>query len=163
MRRVAGRTSFCAIFHRDIPFPYVRRRTEKAPGTRDNCTVGRGRSPNVVAADSAGTSAPTNLLTNRPALVADVDLDSMRSEKSVAAPFSESTNLEEIKMNWDRIEGNWKQFKGNVKTQWGKLTDDELDVVAGNRDNLAGRIQEAYGISKEDVEKQLNDWQSAQK
>ena len=66
-------------------------------------------------------------------------------------------------MNWDRIEGNWKQFKGNVKAQWGKLTDDEIDVVAGNRENLIGKIQESYGISKDEVEKQLNDWQSAQK
>jgi uncharacterized protein YjbJ (UPF0337 family) len=58
-------------------------------------------------------------------------------------------------MNWDRIEGNWKQFKGKVKQQWGKLTDDHLDVVAGNRDELAGKIQEAYGISKEEAEKQI--------
>ena len=42
-------------------------------------------------------------------------------------------------MNWDRIEGNWKQFKGNVKEQWGKLTDDQLDVIAGRRDQLAGK------------------------
>ena len=47
-------------------------------------------------------------------------------------------------MNWDRIEGNWKQFKGGVKEQWGKLTDDDFDVVAGKRDKLAGRIQERY-------------------
>mgnify|MGYP000686906343 CR=1 FL=1 len=45
-------------------------------------------------------------------------------------------------MNWNRIEGNWKQFKGNVKMQWGKLTDDQLDVIAGKRDKLAGKIQE---------------------
>lgn len=43
-------------------------------------------------------------------------------------------------MNWERIEGNWKQFKGNVKQQWGKLTDDELDVIAGKRQTLAGKI-----------------------
>ena len=52
-------------------------------------------------------------------------------------------------MNWDRIEGNWKQMKGAVKEKWGKLTDDHLDVVAGKRDKLAGKIQETYGISKE--------------
>ena len=62
-------------------------------------------------------------------------------------------------MNWDRIEGNWKQFKGNAKEQWGKLTDDQLDVIAGNRDQLVGRIQESYGITKEAAEKQLTDWQ----
>ena len=49
-------------------------------------------------------------------------------------------------MNWDVIEGNWKQFKGHVKEQWGKLTDDNLDTIAGKRDQLTGRIQESYGI-----------------
>ena len=63
-------------------------------------------------------------------------------------------------MNWDRIEGNWKQFKGNAKQQWGKLTDDQLDVVAGKRDLLLGRIQEAYGITQDETEKQLAEWQN---
>ena len=62
-------------------------------------------------------------------------------------------------MNWDRIEGNWKQFKGSALQQWGKLTDDQLDVVAGKRDLLLGRIQEAYGITKDETEKQLAEWQ----
>ena len=66
-------------------------------------------------------------------------------------------------MNWDRIEGNWKKFKGNVKQQWGKLTDDQLDVIAGKREHLAGKIQEAYGISKDEAEKQLTAWQELQK
>ena len=62
-------------------------------------------------------------------------------------------------MNWDRIEGNWKQFKGSARQQWGKLTDDQLDVIAGKRDLLLGRIQEAYGITKDETEKQLAEWQ----
>jgi len=62
-------------------------------------------------------------------------------------------------MNWDRIEGNWKQFKGSAKEKWGKLTDDQLDVIAGKRDSLLGRIQETYGITKEETEKQLSEWQ----
>ena len=62
-------------------------------------------------------------------------------------------------MNWDRIEGNWKQFKGSALQQWGKLTDDQLDVVAGKRDLLLGRIQEAYGITKDETEKQLAEWE----
>jgi uncharacterized protein YjbJ (UPF0337 family) len=74
-----------------------------------------------------------------------------------------SANVEETKMNWDRIEGNWKQFKGNVKGQWGKLTDDQLYVVAGKREHLAGKIQETYGISKDEAEKQLTEWLDAQK
>jgi len=58
-------------------------------------------------------------------------------------------------MNWDIVAGNWKQFKGKIKARWGNLTDDQLDIIAGRRDKLAGRIQEAYGISKDDVEKQI--------
>jgi uncharacterized protein YjbJ (UPF0337 family) len=61
-------------------------------------------------------------------------------------------------MNWDRIEGNWKQFKGGVKEQWGKLTDDDFDVIAGKRDKLVGRIQERYGIAKDDANRQVDDW-----
>lgn len=61
-------------------------------------------------------------------------------------------------MNWDRIEGNWMQFKGNAKQQWGKLTDDQIEVIAGKRDHLIGKIQEVYGITKEATEKQVNDW-----
>ena len=63
-------------------------------------------------------------------------------------------------MNWDRIEGNWKQFKGSAKAKWGKLTDDHLDVLAGQRTQMAGKIQELYGISKDEAEKQLSDWQA---
>ncbi len=62
-------------------------------------------------------------------------------------------------MNWDRIQGNWKQVVGKAKVQWGKLTDDDLDVVAGRREQLAGRIQERYGITKDEVEKQIADWE----
>lgn len=58
-------------------------------------------------------------------------------------------------MNWDRIEGNWKQFRGKALEQWGKLTDDELDVIAGRRDALAGRIQEVYGVSQDEAERQI--------
>lgn len=62
-------------------------------------------------------------------------------------------------MNWDKIEGNWTQFKGQAKQQWGKLTDDDLDVVGGKRDQLLGRLQEAYGISKDEAEKQVQDFE----
>ena len=66
-------------------------------------------------------------------------------------------------MNWDRIEGNWKQFKGSAKEQWSKLTDDQLDVTAGLRDKLVGRIQQAYGITKEESEEQVSLWLKEQK
>jgi uncharacterized protein YjbJ (UPF0337 family) len=62
-------------------------------------------------------------------------------------------------MNWDRIEGNWKQVTGRAKEQWGKLTDDDLDIVAGRRDQLAGKIQERYGVAKDEAESQLAAWQ----
>jgi uncharacterized protein YjbJ (UPF0337 family) len=59
-------------------------------------------------------------------------------------------------MNWDQVAGNWKQFQGTVKEKWGKLTDDDLTVIAGKRDKLLGKIQEKYGISKEEAEKEFN-------
>ncbi|MFN0181633.1 MAG: CsbD family protein [Gemmatimonadales bacterium] len=61
-------------------------------------------------------------------------------------------------MNWDRIEGGWKQLKGKARVQWGKLTDDDLDVIGGKRDQLVGKIQERYGHSKDVVEKQIDEW-----
>lgn len=61
-------------------------------------------------------------------------------------------------MNLDRIEGNWKQFVGNVQEQWGRLTSDHLTVLAGKRDRLSGKIQERYGISRDESRKQLAQW-----
>ena len=61
-------------------------------------------------------------------------------------------------MNWDRIQGNWKQVTGQVKAQWGKLTDDDLEVVAGRRDEMAGRIQARYGVAKEEAHNQIAEW-----
>ncbi len=63
-------------------------------------------------------------------------------------------------MNQDRVEGNWLQFKGQVKEQWGKLTDDDLDIIAGKRDQLLGRIQERHGLAKDEAERQLDDFQA---
>ena len=62
-------------------------------------------------------------------------------------------------MNWEQIEGNWKQAVGKAKEQWGKLTDDDLDVVAGRGAQLAGLIEKRYGVAKEEAEKQLAAWQ----
>jgi len=64
-------------------------------------------------------------------------------------------------MNWDTIKGDWKQFKGKVKEKWGKLTDDELDMIQGRREQLAGAIQKRYGIAKEEVERQVKDFESS--
>lgn len=62
-------------------------------------------------------------------------------------------------MNQDRIQGRWKQLKGKVKEQWGKLTDDDLDVIAGRRDQLLGRIQQRHGLAKDEAERQVSDWE----
>jgi len=62
-------------------------------------------------------------------------------------------------MNRDRIEGNWKQVKGRIREQWGKLTDDHLNVIDGRRDRLLGQIQETYGIAKDEAEQQLQSWE----
>ncbi|MBU3622226.1 CsbD family protein [Polynucleobacter sp. AP-Latsch-80-C2] len=58
-------------------------------------------------------------------------------------------------MNWDIVEGNWKQFKGRIRVRWGKLTDDQLERIAGKRIELAGNIQEAYGITVDEAEEQI--------
>lgn len=63
-------------------------------------------------------------------------------------------------MNRDIFEGNWKQIKGKVKEQWGKLTDDDLDMINGRRDQLVGRIQERYGLAREMAEERLREFES---
>jgi uncharacterized protein YjbJ (UPF0337 family) len=65
---------------------------------------------------------------------------------------------EEREMNWDQIEGNWRQMTGTVKEKWGKLTDDDLTVIAGKRDQLAGLLQKKYGYAKEQAERELDDF-----
>ncbi|MEG3111859.1 MULTISPECIES: CsbD family protein [Pantoea] len=66
-------------------------------------------------------------------------------------------------MNEDRIGGNWKQFKGKVKEKWGDLTDDDMTVVEGKRDQLVGKIQERYGYEKDRAEKEVKDWEDSNK
>jgi uncharacterized protein YjbJ (UPF0337 family) len=61
-------------------------------------------------------------------------------------------------MNWDQIQGKWKQSTGAVKEKWGKLTDDDLTVIAGKKDQLVGKIQERYGIAKDVAEKQVDEF-----
>jgi len=59
-------------------------------------------------------------------------------------------------MNWDQIEGNWKQVRGKMREKWGKLTDDDLDVAAGKRDKLVGKIQERYGMQRDEAEQKVD-------
>jgi len=65
-------------------------------------------------------------------------------------------------MDWNRVEGNWKQVKGTVKEKWGKLTDDDLTAINGKRDQLEGKIQERYGIAKDQARKDIDDWYGSQ-
>ena len=61
-------------------------------------------------------------------------------------------------MTWDQVEGKWKQAAGKVKEKWGKLTDSDLEVIRGRRDQLIGKIQERYGIAKEEAQKQADEF-----
>ena len=63
-------------------------------------------------------------------------------------------------MNWDRIAGQWKQLKGSVKERWGDLTDDHIEQVEGQREKFVGIIQEQYGITRDEAEKQVREWES---
>ena len=63
-------------------------------------------------------------------------------------------------MNWEQIQGQWKQLKGKLKMKWGKLTDDDLDFIAGQKDVLVGKIQERYGLQKEEALRQVEEWNS---
>lgn len=61
-------------------------------------------------------------------------------------------------MNWDRIEGKWKELKGQAEMRWGKLADDDWTAIEGKREALVGRLQSLYGKSKEEVEREVDDW-----
>lgn len=63
-------------------------------------------------------------------------------------------------MNKDIIQGKWKQLSGRIKSRWGKLTDDDLDVVEGHREYLIGKLQERYGLSKEKAESEIKEFEA---
>lgn len=65
-------------------------------------------------------------------------------------------------MNWDRIEGNWEQLKGQARQKWGKLTDNDVQQAKGSRDELVGKVQERYGVAKDEAERQVDEWASNQ-
>ncbi|HET6469048.1 MAG TPA: CsbD family protein [Geminicoccaceae bacterium] len=62
-------------------------------------------------------------------------------------------------MNWEQVKGNWNQMQGRIKQKWGDLTDDDLTRIEGRRDELIGRLQERYGIAKEEAERQVGAWE----
>jgi uncharacterized protein YjbJ (UPF0337 family) len=82
-----------------------------------------------------------------------------RGAASVATKADQTGNTNrEASMNWDQVEGKWKQAAGKVKEKWGKLTDSDLEVIRGRRDQLIGKIQERYGIAKEEAQKQADEF-----
>ena len=62
-------------------------------------------------------------------------------------------------MNWDHVEGRWTEFRGKVRERWGKLTDDDLDVIAGKRDQLIGLIQQRYGTARDEVDREVKEFE----
>ena len=86
---------------------------------------------------------------------------------NVGAAFCPATQLVHAKqfpnkgehaMNWDQIEGKWMQVKGSVKQKWSKLTDDDLEYIAGARERFVGRLQERYGVAKEEAQRRADEW-----
>ena len=61
-------------------------------------------------------------------------------------------------MDWDRLEGDWKQLRGKAKQRWGQLTDDDLTIIKGRRDQLEGKLQERYGYAKSQARREIEDW-----
>lgn len=61
-------------------------------------------------------------------------------------------------MNWDQVEGNWKEMKGKARASWGELTDDELTQIGGKKDQLVGKLQQKYGLEREEAERRADDW-----
>ncbi len=61
-------------------------------------------------------------------------------------------------MNWDQVEGKWKQLKGSLRQQWGDLTEDDIHSIGGSREKLIGKLQERYGIAREEAQKRADEW-----
>lgn len=61
-------------------------------------------------------------------------------------------------MNEDTLKGQWTQLKGHVREQWGKLTNDDVDQIQGRSEQLVGKIQERYGIARDEAQRQVNTW-----
>ena len=64
-------------------------------------------------------------------------------------------------MNTDQMKGNWKQLIGQAKEKWGRLTDDDWQIVQGQRDQLVGRVQERYGIAREEAQRQVDEFEKS--
>jgi uncharacterized protein YjbJ (UPF0337 family) len=82
----------------------------------------------------------------------------MKRTLTLAAALAAAITLPAMAISWDQVSGDWKQFEGKVQKQWGKLTNDDLLQAKGDRRILAGKIQERYGITKEEADSQVRAW-----
>src|ERR1700724_2123775 len=74
-------------------------------------------------------------------------------------PFSLNIFFEEAELvNWDQVQGNWKQLASSVRARWGQLTSDDLNVISGHREELIGRLEQRYGIAKDEARNQVEQW-----
>jgi uncharacterized protein YjbJ (UPF0337 family) len=80
------------------------------------------------------------------------------AERGPSVSVSQGGLTEDYDMDWNRVEGNWKEVKGKVKEKWGKLTDDDLTAINGQRDQLEGRLQQRYGYAKDQTRKEVDTW-----
>lgn len=79
---------------------------------------------------------------------------------AVAQTTAQTTTQSDARSMWEKLSGSWNQTKGAVKEQWGQLTDDDLLAIEGRRDQLVGKIQTRYGISREAAEAQVGAWET---
>ena len=107
------------------------------------------------------TDSQAQLSQYRERLARDLELRDLPARTSASTPQDKprvSPIQEEMTMDWNRVEGNWKQFKGAAKEKWGKLTDDDLNVIEGRREQLEGKLQQRYGFAKDQISKDVDDW-----
>src|SRR5882762_811087 len=89
--------------------------------------------------------------------------DEGKPHQCAVAQESSNQNISGGHMNWDQIEGKWKEMKGQLREKWGNLTDDDLEMIAGRRGQLIGRLQIRYGIANEEASKQVDEFVSSLK
>ncbi len=77
---------------------------------------------------------------------------------ALAAALATAITLPAMALSWDQVSGDWKQFQGKVQKEWGKLTNDDLEQAKGDRTILAGKIQERYGVTKEEADRRVKVW-----
>jgi uncharacterized protein YjbJ (UPF0337 family) len=88
----------------------------------------------------------------------ELDRRSYGNKREGTRAYPRKSRLKGANMNWDRVEGNWKQFKGKLQQRWGRLTNDDVDVIEGKRTELAGLLQQRYGYAKDYAEREIDSW-----